>query len=150
MTDDAAVLVQRIADGIESIELTIQDLRDLQSLSQQEYRSPDNRRTREAVERKFETLIAATLDVSKAILKLEDRPIPNHRKAVIRELDFLDILDGNLADRLTEAVAFRDVLAHSYGPIINDEMVYDAMQHSLDRYVDFVAAVDEYLPKKLE
>ena len=78
MTDDAAVLVQRIADGIESIELTIRDLRDLQSLSQQEYRSPDNRRTREAVERKFETLIAATLDVSKAILKLEDRPIPNH------------------------------------------------------------------------
>lgn len=150
MTDDSAVLVQRIADGIESIELTIRDLRDLQSLSQEEYRSEDNRRTREAVERKFETLIAATLDVSKAILKLESRSIPNQRKAVVRELESLDVVDGNLADRLTEAVAFRDVLAHSYGPIINDDIVYDAMQHSLDRYVDFVAAVNEYLSHKLE
>lgn len=145
MTDEQTAHVQRIADGVEDIERTIRELRSFQSMTLEEYQSSDHRQTRAAVERHFETLTAATLDVAKTICRLESVAIPDHRKDVIRELESRGIIEAELAVRLREAVAFRDVLAHSYGPIINDELVFDALQHSLDRYVDFVAAVDEYL-----
>ena len=71
--------------------------------------------------------------------------VPDHRKAVIAELESLDILDATLAQELRDAIGFRDVLAHSYGPIVNDDLLYDALQNSLERYVSFVEAVSEYL-----
>jgi uncharacterized protein YutE (UPF0331/DUF86 family) len=37
------------------------------------------------------------------------------------------------------------VLSHTYGPIINDDIVYDALQNSLQQYVNFAEAIDEYL-----
>jgi hypothetical protein len=37
------------------------------------------------------------------------------------------------------------VLAHTYGPVVNDDIVYDALQNSLDRYVAFVECIDQYL-----
>lgn len=145
MDRDRSALVHRIADGVEDIDRTIGDLRDLRDMSLEEYRSEEHDLTRAAVERKFETLTAASVDVAKAVLRLESTEVPTHRKAVFRELESLGVLEAELTARLEEAVAFRDVLAHSYGPIINDELVYDAMQHSLDRYVEFVEAIDSYL-----
>lgn len=143
--DPPAELVHRIADAVEAIERTVTDLRDLQHLTREAYRAEENRLRRDAVERKFETLTAATLDAGKTILKLESRSVPDRRKAVFDELETIDVIDPDLATRLRESVAFRDVLAHSYGPIVNDDIVYDALQHSLARYVEFVECVDSYL-----
>lgn len=145
MTDEQTAHVQRIADGVEDIERTVRELRSFQSLTLEKYQSPDHRQTRAAVERHFETLTAATVDVAKTICRLESVAVPNHRKNVIREVESCGVIDDDLGARLREAIAFRDVLAHSYGPIINDELVFDALQHSLDRYVAFVSAVEEYL-----
>lgn len=100
---------------------------------------------RDAVERKFEKLAEATLDAATQITKQEGRRVPERRKARIDAIKALDVVDADLADRLREAVAFRDVLAHTYGAIVNDDLVYDALQNGLDRYVDFVGAVDRYL-----
>lgn len=145
MSDERTANVQRIADGVEDIEETVHELRSFQSMTLEEYKSPEHRQTRAAVERQFETLTAATVDIAKTICRLESVQVPDHRKDVIRELESRGVIDTTLGERLREAVAFRDVLAHSYGPIINDELVFDALQHSLDRYVDFVAAIDKYL-----
>ena len=40
---------------------------------------------------------------------------------------------------------FRDVLAHTYGPVVNDGIVYDPLQDDHDRYVEFVEAIGTYL-----
>lgn len=97
------------------------------------------------MERKFEKLAEATLDVAAQIAKQEGRRVPAQRKDRIDAIGELTVIDADLADRLREAVALRDVLAHTYGAIVNDELVHDALRNGLDRYVEFVAAVDRFL-----
>lgn len=135
----------RIADAVESIERDVVRLRELQAISREEYGADDNQDLRDAVERKFEKLAEATLDVAAQIARQEGRRVTDRRKGRIDAIEDLSVVDADLAERLREAVAFRDVLAHTYGAIVNDELVYDALQHSLDRYVELVAAVDRYL-----
>jgi uncharacterized protein YutE (UPF0331/DUF86 family) len=139
--EDAA----RIADAVESIERTVTRLRSVQSLSRAAYGGQENVETREAVERRFETLAAATIDVAETICRIERGHVPDSRKAAITALEDDGVLGADLARRLREAVGFRDVLAHAYGPVVNDDIVYDALQNSLDRYVEFVDAIRQYM-----
>ncbi len=75
---------------------------------------------------------------------------PPRRKLKITEIENEGIIGPKLTERLRDSVEFRDVLSHTYGPIVNDEIVYEAMQNSLDRYVEFLAAVEVYLPNVSE
>ncbi len=140
----------RIADAIEDIERNVSGLKRYRELSRSEYRAEGALDRREAVERKFEKLIAATVDVAETILAAQRGSVPGRRKDAITGLEREGIIDEQLANKLREAVGFRDVLAHTYGPIINDDIVYDALQNSLDRYVEFAAAVDTYLRAAIE
>lgn len=135
----------RVADAVEDIETNVSRPRSYQSLSRDEYLSAEYRETREAVEREFEKLTAAVIDIAQIILTAETNTVPDHRKATIDELEALGIINAALAQKLRDAIGFRDVLAHSYGPIVNGDIVYDALQNSLERYVAFVEAVSEYL-----
>lgn len=69
---------------------------------------------------------------------------------MISELHAIGVIDDELDRKLREAVGFRDVLAHSYGPIVNDDLVYDALQNSLDRYVHFVESIHRYLSESID
>ena len=140
-SEDAA----RIADAVESIERTVGRLRSAQSLSRAEYAAQENVETKEAVERRFETLSAAVIDVAETVCRVERGRVPDTRKETITALEADGVLDADLARRLREAVGFRDVLAHAYGPVVNDDIVYDALQNSLDRYVEFVEAIHRYM-----
>lgn len=137
----------RIASAVESIERDLNRLFDLQNLSLAEYLADDNRDRRDVVERRFETLTEATLDVARQLIKQEGQPVPSRRQAVVDELEDLDLVDPVLAEELREAVAFRDVLAHTYGPVIDNELVYEALANDLNRYVSFVQAVNRYVAR---
>jgi uncharacterized protein YutE (UPF0331/DUF86 family) len=145
MSDPPADLLARIADGVEAIERTVTELRDLQGVSRSAYKQDENRLRRDAVERKFEKLTAAVIDVAETVLQIERDRVPDRRKAVVTELEAVSVIDADLGDELRAAVGFRDVLAHTYGPVVNDDIVYDALQNSLDRYVSFVECIDQYL-----
>lgn len=140
----------RIADAVEDIERNVARLRDDQQLSRSEYTAAENYDLRNAVERKFEKLTEATLDIAEEICKQERGASPDRRKKKITKLEEEGIISKDISDRLHAAVGFRDVLSHSYGPIVNDDLVYDALQTSLDRYVDFVEAVEVYLSEMTE
>ena len=66
----------RIADAVESIERDVVRLRELQAVTRQEYGADDAQDLRDAVERKFEKLAEATLDVATQIAKQEGRRVP--------------------------------------------------------------------------
>lgn len=87
---------------------------------------------------------AAVLDIAEEILKHERGEAPSHRKQVISTLKVEGLISPKLAERLRDAVEFRDVLSHTYGPVVNDDLVYGALQNSLGQFEDFVNAVDEY------
>lgn len=78
-------------------------------------------------------------------MKQERGRAPDRRKEKIAALESEGIISADLARRMETAVGFRDVLAHTCGPIVNDDIVYNALQNDLDRYVEFVEAVDRYL-----
>lgn len=99
------------------------------------------------MECRFETVTEANLDVARQLIKQEGQPVPSRRQAFVDELEGLDIVDAALAKELREAVAFRDVLAHTYGPVIDDDLVYEALTNDLDRYVSFVQAVNRYVAR---
>jgi uncharacterized protein YutE (UPF0331/DUF86 family) len=151
MSDDEPMspeLANRIADAVEDIEQNIEDLHDLQGLSRAEYQAKENQLQRDAAERKFEKLTAAVIDIAETILRAEGVAVPDNRKATITVLNERGIIGSDLKEKLDAAVGFRDVLAHSYGPIVNDDIVYNALQNDLERYIQFVTAVDQYLSEE--
>lgn len=107
--------------------------------------APTEQNRRDAVERKFEQLTEATVDIATEICTAERGNAPERRKSGISAFKDEGVIDSDLAERLRTAVAFRDVLAHTYGPIVNDDIVYDALQNDLSRYVEFVEAVATYV-----
>lgn len=135
----------RIADAVEDIEQNVSRLRDCQSVSRDEYKATGNHDLRDATERKFEKLAEAVLDVCESILKQEGEAVPSRRKETIAAAEQIGLIDSDLNDRLQEAIEFRDVLSHTYGPVVNDDIVYDSVHQSLERYVEFVEAVHDYL-----
>ena len=119
----------RVAEAIESIERNVTALRRAQSQSRSEYESPDNRDRRDSVEREFEKLAEAMLDIADQLMKHERGRSPSSRKETIRALNHEGILSDRLTQDVLDAIGFRDVLSHTYGPIINDDIVYDALQN---------------------
>ena len=53
-------------------------------------------------------------------------------------------LDETTAESMAQAARFRNVLAHTYGDVIDDDVVYDALE-DLKRYREFLVAVRAYL-----
>lgn len=137
--------VNRIADAIEDIERNVTRLRELRDVSREEYTADDQQDLRDAVERKFVKLAEAVLDIAETILDHERESVPDRRKAKIDALEEEGIIGPDLSRALQDAVEFRDVLAHTYGPVVNDDIVYDALQQGHDRYVAFVEAIHAYL-----
>ena len=135
----------RIADAVESIERLVTQLRDYQDLTHEEYTDPAEQDRRDAIERKFVKLTEATVDIATELCKQEVETLPERPKARIDALVAERVVDSSLGERLKTALGFRDVLAHTYGPIVNDDIVYDALQNDLERYVEFVESVDRYL-----
>jgi len=70
----------RIADAVETIEMNVSQLRTYQKLSREAYQADANREAREAIERKFEKLTAAVVDIARTILDVEGVAVPDERK----------------------------------------------------------------------
>lgn len=120
LPDDRA---NRIADAVEDIERNVTRLREFQRLSREEYGAPGEQDRRDAIERKFEKLTQAVIDIAGELCKQERGSVPDRRMNVITTIEAAEIVDTDLAGRLREAIGFRDVLAHTYGPIVNDDLV---------------------------
>jgi len=62
----------------------------------------------------------------------------------MRRLEEIGVLSEELADEMIATARFRNVLAHTYGDAIDDDVVYDALD-DLERYRSFLIAVRQYL-----
>lgn len=59
--------------------------------------------------------------------------LPASEPASMGALGALGVLSPRLAEEMTQAGRFRNVLSHTYGNIIDHELVYNALQ-DLERY----------------
>lgn len=62
----------------------------------------------------------------------------------MRQLVSEGVLSPETGRPMAEACGFRNIIAHEYGTVIDDEMVYEALQ-DLSRYRAFLVDVREFL-----
>ena len=88
---------------------------------------------RRAVERMFENAIQACADLAQHVASREFGFDGTTSKGAIRVLDREGVIDDGTAETLIVAIGFRNVLAHEYGHV-NDEEVYETLQTGLSVY----------------
>ncbi|MFC3958824.1 type VII toxin-antitoxin system HepT family RNase toxin [Halovivax cerinus] len=100
--------------------------------------------TRDFVERRFEKLTGAALDIARMLVKDIEGNAPNSNAAAMECLSDVGVLSSPVASEMAEAALFRNVLAHEYGDVLDHETVYEALQ-DLERYRSFLYEIRDYL-----
>ena len=134
--------LSRILTGIETIEESLGVLARKQRVSRDEYKSHSD--TQDIVERRFVKMTEAAIDIAEELVKHERGQPPESNPAAMRALGEEGILSTNLAEEMAQGARFRNVLSHTYGSIIDQDVVYNALQ-DLERYREFAQTVGNYL-----
>lgn len=144
MTDEALPpdRLNRILTAVETIEESLGILSRKQRISRTDYKT--NSDTRDIVERRFVKMTEAAIDIAGEIEKHERGRPPASNPGSMRALGEMDVISESLAEKMAQGARFRNVLSHTYGNVINHDVVYNALQ-DLERYRAFVQAVREYL-----
>ena len=101
----------------------------------------NDRRTRDIVEREFQTAIEACLDIGSMLLRAQGETVPETNASIFRQLAEQDVLSDELGRRMAEAAGFRNILAHQYGGEIDDRDVYNVLQHDLDVFAAYLRQI---------
>lgn len=134
--------LNRILDAVDTIEASLGILARKQSVSREAYAA--DRETQDIVERRFVKMTEAAIDIGEELVKHERGSPPASNPESMRALEELEILSTPTAEAMAQAARFRNVLAHTYGTIIDHDMVYNALQ-DLERYQRFVLEVRDHL-----
>jgi uncharacterized protein YutE (UPF0331/DUF86 family) len=123
-----------VATKLEQIEQYHGELSDKQSLPKETFLT--NVTQQRAVERMFENAIQACIDLAKHVATEDFDYEGNKSKEAVIILEDNDVTDSETAARLTDAVGFRNILAHEYGEV-RQVQVYNYLQNELDVYEAF-------------
>lgn len=134
--------VETIVEKAEFVEECLEILAARQSVTRAEYRTDVE--TRDIVERRFEKASQASIDIGRMLLRDIDGRAPDSNAAVMERLGDVDVLSDETASEMAQAAMFRNVLAHEYGDVLDQDIVYDALQ-DLGRYRAFLHEVRDYL-----
>lgn len=134
--------LNRILDAVDTIEASLGILARKQSVSREEYAADPE--TQDIVERRFVKMTEAAIDIGEELVKHERGSPPASNPESMRALEELGVLSTPTAEAMAQAARFRNVLAHTYGTIIDHDMVYNALQ-DLERYQRFVLEVRDHL-----
>lgn len=134
--------LNRILTAVETIEESLGVLARKQRVSRADFRTDSD--TRDIVERRFVKMTEANIDIAEELVKHERGQPPASNPASMRTLGEMDILSGALTEEMAQGARFRNVLSHTYGNIIDHDVVYNALQ-DLERYRSFVQAVRDHL-----
>lgn len=140
--DFPADSLERILTAVGTIEKSLGVLARKQSVSREAYKRDSD--TRDIVERRFVKMTEAAIDIGDELVKYERDRLPESNPESMRELGAAGVLPSALAEEMAQAARFRNVLSHTYGDIIEHDVVYNALQ-DLDRYREFVREVRTFL-----
>lgn len=135
----------KIAEKLRYLTDALTKLEPFRRLSEDEYQS-DNR-NQYSVERLFQTVLEATLDVARLIIIDQQLTKPTEARSEFAILADSGVLPVELAERLTNAKKFRNVLVHDYVSV-DPEKVRQHLQHDIDDLKSFAQTVAAYLQKR--
>jgi uncharacterized protein YutE (UPF0331/DUF86 family) len=134
--------IDRLVVAVETIEESLSILAEQQSLDFDTYR--EDPKAQDIVERRFVKATEAALDIAEVIVAAELDERPNSNPAKVKLLADTDVLSESVADSMIQTARFRNVLAHTYGDVIDHQTVYEAL-HDLDRYHRFLIEIRAHL-----
>ena len=114
-------------------------LMELRTLSNPEALDKDVKERR-FVEHTLQVCLQAVQDVASHIVADERLGEPETNQALFHLLQGAGWINAQLADALSAAIGFRNVLVHGY-TVVNLNIVRDVLAHRLDDIVRFVDAV---------
>jgi len=117
-------------------------LAEKRTLSREAYKEDSD--TQDIVERRFVKMTEATLDIGSVLVRYERGSPAKSNPATMRALRDIGVLIEETSTAMAQAARFRNVLAHTYGDVIDQDVVYDALQ-DLERYRQFAREVRSYL-----
>lgn len=117
-------------------------LAEKRALSREAYKEDSD--TQDIVERRFVKMTEATLDIGAVLVRHEQGSPAKSNPATMRALGEIGVLSEETSTAMAQAARFRNVLAHTYGDVINQDVVYDALQ-DLKRYRQFAREIRVYL-----
>jgi uncharacterized protein YutE (UPF0331/DUF86 family) len=124
MVDEAVVI-----DRLELINQYTNECKEMRDVSRAEYL--DDFVLQRAVERSLMNAVQSCIDLASHIRAAEDLETAETSREEIEALVEAGIIDPDTGEKLSEAVGFRNHLAHRYGTIDHD-LVYDVLQDDLD------------------
>ena len=128
---------------METIEESVGVLARKQKLSRGEYKT--ELETRDIVERRFVKMTEAAIDIGEQLVKHERGDPPTSNPESMEQLAEIGVLSTDTAEQMAQAARFRNVLSHTYGQIIDHDVVYNALQEDLERYRAFVVETRDHL-----
>lgn len=131
-----------IVDKAEYVESCLEILADKQTVGREAFAASTD--LQDVVERRFVKMTQACIDIARMLLSDLGEDVPEANPDTMRRLGSRGVLSSNTACSMAEACGFRNVLAHEYGEVIADEMVYDALQ-DLARYRQFLVEIRDFL-----
>jgi uncharacterized protein YutE (UPF0331/DUF86 family) len=136
--DRAEIVVEKA----EFVDRCLEILAERQSVDPEQY--AECIEVKDVVERRFEMMTQACIDIARILLKELGVAVPDANPDRMRRLAAEGALSPSTGESMAEACGLRNVLAHEYGEVIDDDVVYEAMQ-DLSRYRAFLAEVREFL-----
>lgn len=124
---------------LETIEARLERLEKASDTSMAEYREDSD--LQDIVERNFEVMIQACIDLGLHVLADEPKPLPQTNRAVFPALSALDLIGVELASRLERIAGFRNLLAHDYARLLPD-----LVHANLGRLEDIRVYLSELMP----
>lgn len=134
--------IERVLLAVSTMEKSLEILAEKRVIDREAYKR--ERETRDVVERRFVKMTEAAIDIGEELLKAErGRPAESNPATMLALVD-VGVFSEAAGQEMAEAARFRNVLAHTYGVDIDDDLVYDALG-DLERYRRFVHAVRGHL-----
>ena len=125
MTDDRdgvpADRLDRVLTAIETIEESLGVLARKQHVSREDYKSDSD--TRDIVERRFVKMTEAAIDIAEELVKHERSEPPASNPESMRALGEMGVVSGPLGEEMAQRTRFRNVLSHTYGNIIDHDLI---------------------------
>jgi uncharacterized protein YutE (UPF0331/DUF86 family) len=138
---------QRMVRHLNFLEEELKDYEQFKRLTREEYLSDKDKRRN--VERWIENIINSTVDISKVILTIEGMSIPDTYRGIVTTISTVEGLEGAEADKLSNWVRFRNIIAHEYLDIKWDSISRFINSAGL-MYRNFLRTVKQYFKNKLE
>lgn len=140
-------LKQRLLKHLDFLETEIRDYPKFRKFSFVEYQEDIDKRRN--VERWVENIINSSIDISKVILTLEARNLPDNYKDIVLLISVVKELGIDSAESLSRWVKFRNIISHEYLDIRWDT-IKKFIGETEPLYRTLLDKARVYLKKKIE